>query len=109
MPTKTEVRQLQFMWQELCYPSSLALRGKLLPTDGVFLTLSISLLQNCHQKPKFGNYDFCGKNCASQAKAQGGKAAAGQRRGGGQVAGGAQGIPLPTAHQVVNACTCFRK
>ncbi|KLO05179.1 hypothetical protein SCHPADRAFT_734247 [Schizopora paradoxa] len=29
-----------------------------------------SLCANCHQKPKFGNFEFCGKFCASQAKPQ---------------------------------------
>jgi hypothetical protein len=26
-------------------------------------------IQNCWQKPKFGTFDFCGKNCATQAQA----------------------------------------
>ena len=30
LPTKTEIRKLQFLWQELRYPSSFIMRGKLL-------------------------------------------------------------------------------
>ena len=26
-------------------------------------------IQNCWKKPKFGTFDFCGKNCATQAQA----------------------------------------
>ncbi|KAI0790017.1 hypothetical protein C8Q75DRAFT_136159 [Abortiporus biennis] len=27
-----------------------------------------TLCSNCHQKPKFGNFEYCGKHCAAQAQ-----------------------------------------
>ncbi len=115
MPTKTEIRRIRFLQQELRYPGGLPMRGKLLLANthqDVIAHLECLFHKYCHQKPKFANFEYCGKFCATQAKPQmpANPTVPGGGRGfplnkGQQASAPILGsIPMPTAGQAISAC-----